>query len=203
MFTNFNAAERAVHYPADRRLVARFQPGALAVCAALVLVPVGLAWAQYLAFGLPTDPSARLVAPTAADPQGFPAWLRIGHWVNFFFLVLIVRSGLSILADHARLYWNNGCAPGTDWLRFTPVAVPTDRVWTAKEDARYLSPVLGLPGYRHTVGLARHWHFITVPFFLLNGAVFITLLFVTNQWRRLVPTSWQVVPDAFAIVGGE
>ena len=39
MFTNFNAAERAVHYPADRRLVARFQPGALAVCAALVLVP--------------------------------------------------------------------------------------------------------------------------------------------------------------------
>ena len=43
MFTNFNAAERAVHYPADRRLVARFQPGALAVCVALVLVPVGLA----------------------------------------------------------------------------------------------------------------------------------------------------------------
>ncbi len=199
MFTNFNAAERAVHYPDDRRLVARFQPGALAVCTVLVLGPVALAWAQYLVFGLPADPSALLVAPTAADPQGFPVWLRLGHWVNFFFLVLIVRSGLSILADHARLYWNNGCAPGTDWLRFTPVAVPTDRVWTAKEDARYLSPVLGLPGYRHTVGLARHWHFITVPFFLLNGAVFITLLFVTNQWRRLVPTSWQVVPDAWRI----
>ena len=199
MFTTFNAAERAVHYPDDRRLVARFRLGALAVGAALVLGPGALAWAQYLALGLPADPSALLLAPAATDPQGFPAWLRLGHWVNFFFLVLIVRSGLSILADHARLYWNNGCAPGTDWLRFTPVAVPTDRVWTAKEDARYLSPVLGLPGYRHTVGLARHWHFITVPFFLLNGAVFIALLFFTNQWQRLVPTSWQVLPDAWRI----
>ena len=81
MFTNFNAAERAVHYPADRRLVARFQPGALAVCLALVLVPVGLAWAQYLAFGLPTDPSARLVAPTAADPQGVPVAGAVGRFL--------------------------------------------------------------------------------------------------------------------------
>lgn len=80
MFTTHNAAERAVHYPADRQLVARFQPGALAVCAGLVLGPVALAWAQYLAFGLPADPSALLVALTAAAPQGFPAWLRIGHW---------------------------------------------------------------------------------------------------------------------------
>ena len=104
MFTNFNAAERAVHYPDDRQLVARFQPGALAVCAVLLLGPVALAWAQYLVFGLPADPSALLVAPTAADPQGFSVWLRLGHWVSFFFLVLIVRSGLSILADHARLY---------------------------------------------------------------------------------------------------
>ena len=79
MFTNFNAAERAVHYPADRRLVARFQPGALAVCVALVLVR--LAWAQYLAFGLPTDPSVRLVAPTAADPQG--AGCPCANWLTW------------------------------------------------------------------------------------------------------------------------
>ena len=49
------------------------------------------------------------------------------------------------------------------------------------------------------MGIARSWHFITIPFFLLNGAIFIVLLFVTNQWKRLVPDSWQVIPDSWNI----
>ena len=131
--------------------------------------------------------------------KGFPGWLCLSHWVNFFFLILIIRSGLSILADHPRLYWNNGCAPRSEWIRFTPIKVPDDRVWTAKEDARYLNPVAGLPGYRHSVGLARCWHFITVPFFLLNGVIFIALLFFTDQWKRLVPVSWRIIPDSWNV----
>ena len=31
---------------------------------------------------------------------------------------------------------------------------------------------------------------------LLNGAVFVTLLIVTGQWMRIVPTSWEVFPNA-------
>ena len=80
------------------------------------------------------------------EPHGFPAWLRITHYVNFFFMILLVRSGLQILADHPRLYWNVHCTPGTEWLRLTPVEVPKDRLWTAKDDSRYLSPWIGLPG---------------------------------------------------------
>jgi len=38
----------------------------------------------------------------------------------------------------------------------TPVEVPNDRIWTSKDDSRHLSPWIGLPGYRHTVGMARH-----------------------------------------------
>jgi hypothetical protein len=67
-------------------------------------------------------------------------------------------------------------SPGTDWLRLTPVVVPEDRVWTAKEDARYLSPWIGLPGRRQTVGMARHWHFLSVLFWVVNGVVFVALL---------------------------
>ncbi|MDB5276427.1 MAG: molybdopterin-dependent oxidoreductase [Ferruginibacter sp.] len=118
---------------------------------------------------------------------------------QLLFLVLIIRSGLSILVDHPRLYWNNGCKPGTDWIRFTPLKQPKDKSRTAKEDARYISPVLGLPGYRHTIGIARSWHFITVPFFMLNGVVFIFLLFYTRQWVRIVPTSWKIIPDAWNV----
>jgi thiosulfate reductase cytochrome b subunit len=72
-------------------------------------------------------------------------------------------------------------------------------MWTAKEDARYISPIAGLPGYRHTIGIARVWHFLTVPFFLLNGIIFIILLFTTNQWKRLVPVSWKIFPDSWNV----
>ena len=33
-------------------------------------------------------------------------------------------------------------------------------------------------------------------FWLVNGVVFIVLLFVTGQWMRIVPTSWEVIPNA-------
>jgi DMSO/TMAO reductase YedYZ molybdopterin-dependent catalytic subunit len=38
-----------------------------------------------------------------------------------------------------------------------------------------------------------------VLFWVGNGAVFVVLLFATDQWKRLVPNSWQIVPDAWAV----
>jgi methionine sulfoxide reductase catalytic subunit len=199
MFTNFTNEEKAIHYPADRSAHIAVKPYMLVIFAIIVLGPIGIAWLQYLLIGLPVEPTPSIAVLTLADPSGFPIWLNISHWVNFFFLVLIIRSGLSILVDHPRLYWNDGCTPGTDWIRFTPLKAPKDKYWTAKEDARYISPLLALPGYRHTIGIARAWHFILVPFFILNGAVFIILLFCTNQWRRLVPVSFKILPDSWSI----
>jgi DMSO/TMAO reductase YedYZ molybdopterin-dependent catalytic subunit/thiosulfate reductase cytochrome b subunit len=168
-----------------------------------LVVPVVLlivaAYAQWLTVGLPSIPAAREVTPqTATEPFGFPLWIGITHYVNLLFLILLARSGLQILMDHPRLYWNVHCTPGTEWIRFTPVQVPLDRLYTAKDDARYLTPWVGLPGGRHTLGLARHWHFASALFWVLNGAIYVTLLFVTDHWRRIVPTSWNVFPDAWA-----
>jgi thiosulfate reductase cytochrome b subunit len=158
------------------------------------------AYVQRLTFGLPPLPPAREFTPqTATQPYGFPLWIGVTHYVNLLFLILLARSGLQILMDHPRLYWNVHCTPGTEWIRFTPVQVPLDRLYTAKDDARYLTPWVGLPGGRHTLGLARHWHFASALFWVLNGAVYVCLLFVTNHWRRIVPTSWGVFPDAWAL----
>jgi hypothetical protein len=33
---------------------------------------------------------------------------------------------------------------------------------------------------------------------LVNGAVFVVLLFATGQWMRIVPTSWEVFPNALS-----
>jgi len=165
-----------------------------------LLLLVAAAYVQWGAVGLPPVPSIPKLAPeTSSEPYGFPAWLRITHYVNFLFLILLIRSGLQILMDHPRLYWNVHCTPGSQWLRLTPIDVPKDRLWTAKEDSRYLSPWIGLPGRRHTVGMARHWHFLSVLFWVGNGLVFGVLLFCTGQWKRLVPTSWQILPDAWAV----
>ncbi len=157
------------------------------------------AYVQWAIAGLPAISVPPTLTPeTATEPYGFPAWLRITHYVNFFFMILLVRSGLQILMDHPRLYWNVHCTPGTEWFRLTPVEVPKDRVWTAKDDARYLSPWIGLPGYRHTIGMARHWHFLSILFWVTNGLIYVILLFATEHWKRLVPRSWQIVPDAWA-----
>jgi methionine sulfoxide reductase catalytic subunit len=162
-----------------------------------LVLPVVVAYIQWTTFGLPAMPLVAQAALDTSPSQDFPPWLRAAHYVNFLFIILLIRSGLQILMDHPRLYWNVHCTPGTEWLRFTPVEVPHDRVWTAKDDSRYLSPWIGLPGYRHTIGMARHWHFLSVLFWLANGIVYVVLLFGTGQWRRLVPTSWQVLPDAW------
>ncbi|MET0464253.1 MAG: molybdopterin-dependent oxidoreductase [Chitinophagaceae bacterium] len=199
MIPVFSASEKAVNFPADRALVVKLTPRALTIIAVIVLAAIGGAWLQYGVFGLPTDPSLSLKETVTAAPPGFPAFVRFTHWINLFLLLLLIRSGLSILMDHPRLYWNNNCQPNSEWIRFTPLKVPTDKVWTAKDDARYISPYIGLPGYRHSVGIARCWHFIHVPFFLLNGLIFVIFLFTTEHWKRLVPGSWEILPDAWKV----
>ena len=126
---------------------------------------------------------------------GFPAWLRLQHFLNLFFMAFIIRSGVQILADHPRLYWKRDCTPGTEWFRFQK-PVPTDRVWTAKDDSVTLPGWLGIPGIRHSIGLARWWHFSITLLWMINGIVFYALLFATDQWLRLVPTTWEVFPNA-------
>jgi DMSO/TMAO reductase YedYZ molybdopterin-dependent catalytic subunit/thiosulfate reductase cytochrome b subunit len=139
----------------------------------------------------PGDTSSRTIN------SGFPLWLRLLHFFNLFFMMFIIRAGLQILADHPRLYLRRDCTPGTDWFRFQHV-VPRDRVWTSKDDSVTLPQWLGIPGVRHSVGLARWWHFSFDLLWVANGIVFYVLLFTTDQWQRLVPTSWSVFPNALS-----
>jgi thiosulfate reductase cytochrome b subunit len=112
-------------------------------------------------------------------------------------MLFILRSGLQILTDHPRLYWTRHSTPGRDWFRIQK-PVPPDPLWTAKQDSISLPGQVGLPGIRHSIGLARWWHLGVSTLWLLNGLVFYVLLFATPQWQRLVPTSWNVFPDALS-----
>jgi thiosulfate reductase cytochrome b subunit len=92
-------------------------------------------------------------------PVGFPVWLNVVHYLNFFFLVLIVRSGLEVRYQKK------------------PPAY-----WTSRRGDK--------------VSLAVWLHTSLDLLWLLNGLVFVVLLFVTGQWMRIVPTSWEVFPNA-------
>ncbi|RAV17067.1 oxidoreductase [Mycolicibacterium sp. GF69] len=178
----------------------------IGVAALLVVVAVAQQLRQY---GWMQDFLTRYpgTSPTFAHPveSGFPAWLRWQHFFNIVFMMFILRSGLQILADHPRLYLNSGCRPNTEWLRMRR-EVPADRmdktdppkVWTSKDDAVTLPKWLGIPGFRHSIGLARWWHFSFDLLWLINGAVFYVLLFSTGQWQRIVPQSWDVFPNALS-----
>jgi thiosulfate reductase cytochrome b subunit len=51
---------------------------------------------------------------------------------------------------------------------------------------------------RRKISLNLWFHQSLDILWLVNGAIFVVLLFVTGQWMRIVPTSWEVFPNAFS-----
>lgn len=107
--------------------------------------------------------------PHSNAAVGIPAWVNWQHFLNIFFLVLIVRTGLQVrLEKRPAGYWTP--TPGSF---FAP-----------KTNAR------------KKVSLAQWLHQCLDVLWVLNGLIFIILLFTTGRWTRIVPTSWEVVPNA-------
>ncbi len=168
------------------------------ILASPIVILLIAAWIYAALYGVrPTAGTATVWLDPHPKIQGFPWWLRLTHYVNLLFITLLVRSGLQILWDHPRLYWNVHSLPGTAWLRFTPDVAPKDPRYTSLKDAGYLSPWIGVPGGQHKVGLARHWHFLCAAFWIANGLTYVVLLFATGYWHGLIPTSWGIVPAAW------
>jgi thiosulfate reductase cytochrome b subunit len=103
-------------------------------------------------------------------PVGFPAWLEWQHFLSSFFLILIFRTGWQIRTTQR---------PPAYWTR------SNTRPFRTKNP-----PVrIGLHLWLH-LGLDVLW--------VANGALFYVLLFVTGQWARLVPTRWDIFPNALS-----
>ncbi|MGF9663230.1 hypothetical protein AAIH25_15350 [Arthrobacter crystallopoietes] len=105
-----------------------------------------------------------------AAPTGLPGWLGWQHFLNAFFLLLIIRSG---------------------WLVRTTVR-PKEH-WT-----RNNTGLIRTKGKPAKISLNLWFHLTLDALWVLNGVVFIVLLFATGHWVRIVPTGWDVVPNAFS-----
>ncbi len=132
----------------------------------------------------------------------FPLFVIITHWLNVLLLLLMARSGLEVLSAFPKLYWRADCPPGREWARFSTKMFGADsrRMWSGEQEEESWSSVVALPG-KQNLGLGRHWHFATVPFWVLTGCVYVALLATSGWWRYMVPTSWDIVPDSIKAVG--
>lgn len=98
---------------------------------------------------------------------GTPGWVGWQHFFNAFFMVLIVKSGLAI---------RNTTRPSGYW---TP---------------KWPRPRGGQQPTRIT--LDTWFHLSLDVLWIVNGIVFVVLLIASGRWVRIVPTSWEVFPNA-------
>ena len=103
-------------------------------------------------------------------PVGFPAWLGWQHFLNTFFIVLIMRSGWLIrTTTRPKAYWTRNNT-GLFRTKNPPTKISLD-VW---------------------------FHLSLDALWVLNGIALYVLIFSTGQWLRLVPTRWDVFPNALS-----
>lgn len=103
-------------------------------------------------------------------PVGLPAWLGWQHFLNAFFIVMIIRSGWQVRTTaRPKAYWTRN---NTGLLR------------TKNKPTK--------------ISLELWFHLTLDVLWILNGAVFMVLLFVSGGWMRIVPTSWDIFPNALS-----
>ena len=103
-------------------------------------------------------------------PVGFPAWLQWQHGLSAFLMLFILRTG---------------------WLVRT----------TRRPDAFFTRNNRGLirtKGQPVRIGLQLWFHLTLDALWVLNGLIFYVLIFATGQWVRIVPTRWDVIPNAIS-----
>lgn len=103
-------------------------------------------------------------------PVGLPVWLGWAHFFNAFLIVLIIRSGWMVRTNQR---------PAAFWTRNN-------------------QGLLRTKGSPKRISLDLWFHLTLDALWVLNGLVFVVLLFATGQWMRVVPTSWDVIPNALS-----
>lgn len=134
--------------------------GAVVAAGTIVLAARGVTTFPVVPVFLKQYPGA--YQPHSFVEPGFPAWANWAHYLNFFFMVLIVRTGL--LVRHQQ----------------KPPAFYTPKRGGKK------------------VGIYLWLHTSLDVLWLANGVCFVVLIFATGHWARIVPTSWEVFPNAIS-----
>ena len=166
--TSTKSARAAEWWKAKRRRVL------WGVAIAVVALAIAVVVARLLR-GLPAveafiEAYPGIVPPPEGTPVGIPAWLGWQHFLNAFFLLLIVRTGFELRSKRR--------PPG---------------FWT-RDNTRWPRTA----GKPRRMGIFLWFHLWLDALWVLVGLTYVVLLFATGQWLRIVPTDWAVVPNAIS-----
>ena len=104
----------------------------------------------------------------ADTPVGFPGWLGWQHFFNSLVIIMLIRSGWQVRTTQR------------------PAAF-----WTRRNE-----PPFKTKNPPKKISLDLWFHLTMAALFVVNGAIFYLLLFCTGQWKRLVPSGFDVFPNA-------
>jgi thiosulfate reductase cytochrome b subunit len=140
---------------------------------AVLAVVLGAIVLSAVAFTLRAQPAVQeflvrypgVITPAPDAPTGIPVWLNVTHFLNILFLMLIIRTALSIRSK--------------------------------KRPPAFVTPRRGVLGQSpRRIGINVWLHNTVDLLWMLNGVIYVVLLFATGQWERIVPTTWDVIPNA-------
>lgn len=101
-------------------------------------------------------------------PGDAPWWVQLQHALNFIIIILLIRSGWLI---------HRQTKPDAYWTRNNTGRLKTKR-----------------PPTKMSIYLWLHLSMDSLWF--LNGVVFVVALLTTGNWARIVPTHWDIFPNA-------
>lgn len=109
--------------------------------------------------------------PTHPDgvEAGIPGWVGWQHFFNFFFMVMVIRSGLLIRHQQR-----------------------PEAYWTPKDRGFYSPLKQNTP---QKVSIQQWIHQTLNVLWIINGLLFYVLVFSTGHWMRIVPTDWDIFPN--------
>lgn len=131
--------------------------------------------------------------------------VRISHWLNVPFLIILIMSGLQIFNAHPALYWGDRSDRDRALLSIRPVQTDSGEITGVTTILGHQFDTTGVFGYSNGSGRAfpawatipsakwlamgRQWHLFFAWLFVVNGLIFTVYAFASRHATRdLAPT---------------
>jgi thiosulfate reductase cytochrome b subunit len=131
--------------------------------------------------------------------------VRISHWLNVPFLIILIMSGLQIFNAHPALYWGDRSDRDRTLLSIRPMQTDSGDIKGITTIVGHPFDTTGVLGYSNGSGRAfpawatipsakwlamgRQWHLFFTWLFVINGLLFTAYAFASRHIiRGLVPT---------------
>ena len=168
------------------------------------IAPVPSAAQPVLAMDLANDRGASAV-PSIERVYRHRLPVRICHWLNVPFLIILIMSGLQIFNAHPALYWGDRSDRDRPLLSMRPVQTDSGEIKGMTTILGHQFETTGVLGYSNGMGrgfpawatvpsgkwlaMGRQWHLFFAWLFVINGLIFTAYALASRHATRdLTPT---------------